>query len=216
MIRRLRHLRIDLALHELRAGSGRPLLLLHGLAERSPKEPPAEYLSWPGPICALDFTGHGESTVPVGGGYTCELLLADVDIALAQLGSATLAGRGLGAYIALLTAGARPRLVRGTLLRDGPGLAGGSARPGTPLVHLADAEAAGPPDPYAILELATDIRPPDYATSFVRQATQLSELEHPISICARERPEWLEAVTEEPGVQEVGLAEALAEYAGVR
>jgi hypothetical protein len=32
----LRHNKIDLALHRLRDGEGRPLLHLHGLAERSP------------------------------------------------------------------------------------------------------------------------------------------------------------------------------------
>ncbi len=40
----------------------------------------------PGPIFALDFTGHGASTVPSGGGYTAEMLMADVDAALAELG----------------------------------------------------------------------------------------------------------------------------------
>ncbi|MBV9256202.1 MAG: alpha/beta hydrolase, partial [Actinobacteria bacterium] len=33
----LRHGKVDLALHDLRAGTGRPLLLLHGLGERSPE-----------------------------------------------------------------------------------------------------------------------------------------------------------------------------------
>ena len=52
----------------------------------------------------------------------------------AHLGPATLHGRGLGAYVALLTAGARPDLVRGAVLDDGPGLAGGGAEPTTPFV----------------------------------------------------------------------------------
>ncbi|MCP4004183.1 MAG: alpha/beta hydrolase [bacterium] len=216
MIHYLAHSKIRLALHEIRAGHGRSLLLLHGLAERSPEHLPEEYEDWPGPVHALDFTGHGQSTIPVGGGYTCELLMGDVDIALAHLETATIAGRGLGGYVALLTLGARPKLVKGIILGDGPGLAGGSARPGTPLVPVADPHAVSPPDPYAIVELAGDIRPPDYASSFVRQATSLSDLDRPISVCARERPEWLEAVAKEPGVQEVPLAEALAEYASVQ
>lgn len=209
----LSHNRVQLALHELRSGDGRALLLLHGLGERSPARTPAELEAWPGPVLALDFTGHGGSSVPRGGGYTSEILIGDVDAALARVGHATLVGRGLGAYIALLCAGARPRLVRGAILLDGPGLAGGSARPGTPLIPIPDPNAVTPPDPFALVELASDVRPPDYATSFVRQATHLSGLERPISICTLERPDWLRAVVEEPGVETCELEQALALYA---
>src|SRR4051794_5598930 len=104
----LRHNRIQLALHQLQGGSGVPLLLLHGLGEQTSSDIPAELRSWRGPIWGLDFTGHGRSTVPVGGGYTCELLMADADVALAHLGEATIHGRGLGGYVAVLLAGARP------------------------------------------------------------------------------------------------------------
>ena len=55
--------------------------------------------------------------------------MGDADAALAELGEVTLLGRGLGAWIALLAAGARPREVRGAILADGPGLAGGGSRP---------------------------------------------------------------------------------------
>ena len=80
--RTLRHGRIGLALHQLRPGAGRPLLLLHGLGEQSPTEVPAASAAWPGPVCALDFTGHGRSDAPRGGGYTAEILMGDVDAAL--------------------------------------------------------------------------------------------------------------------------------------
>jgi len=212
-MRWVEHYRVRLALHELRGGPGRPLLLLHGLGERSPEGVPAELEAWPGPIHALDFTGHGASSVPAGGGYTCELLLADADHALAHLGPATVVGRGLGAYVALLVAGGRPQAVRGAILRDGPGLAGGSALPGTPWIPTPDSRAVAPPDPLAIAELAHDVRPPDYATAYVRQATHLSGLESPILVCATERPEWLRAVVTQPGVEELRLAEALARCA---
>ena len=74
---RLVHNRVSLALHHLRDGDGRPLLVLHGLGERSPATVPAWAAAWDGPVAALDFTGHGESTIPRGGGYTSEILLAD-------------------------------------------------------------------------------------------------------------------------------------------
>ena len=210
---KLRHNKVELALHALRGGDGPALMLLHGLGERSPARVPAELASWPGPVFALDFTGHGDSTVPRGGGYTSEILMGDVDAALEHIGAATLVGRGIGAYIALLCAGARPKLVRGAILRDGPGLAGGSARPGTPQIPMPDPNAEAPPDPFALVELAADVRPPDYATSFARQAAHLSGLERPISVCTLERPDWLRAVVEEPGVEACECDEALAVYA---
>ncbi len=109
----LTHNRVSLALHHLREGEGRALLLLHGLGEASPAEVPSWIDGWAGPVAALDFTGHGRSTIPVGGGYTAEMLLADADTALAELGQATVLGRGLGAYIALQLAGSRPADVIG-------------------------------------------------------------------------------------------------------
>ena len=210
---RLRHSRVELALHELRSGEGRPLLLFHGLGERSPDALPDELGAWPGPVLALDFTGHGESTDPRGGGYTCEQLMGDADAALAHTGSATVLGRGLGAYVALLLAGARPAEVRGAILCDGLGLAGGGPAPLTPQVIFANPNSSGTPDGYVLAELARDVRPPDYATAFLRQATELSGLEQPVSICAVERPDWLVAVAEEMDVGPVPVAEALRTYA---
>ena len=209
----LQHNRIRLALHTLRAGEGRPLLLLHGLGERSPATVPNELVSWPGPVYALDFTGHGQSTVPRAGGYTCELLMADVDTALVRLHSATLVGRGLGAYVALLIAGSRPERVRGAILRDGPGLAGGGATFNSPFIPYVDPAQAAPPDPYALIELSTDVRPQDYASGFARQAAQFSGLSQPIMVCARERPPWLGAVMSELDGEPCTLQQALSWYA---
>ena len=155
--------------------------------------------AWPGPIAALDFTGHGRSTIPVGGGYTAEILLADADIALAELGRATVFGRGLGAYIALQLAGSRPTDVLGAILADGPGLAGGATFP-TSQSFFAPPAAGGPPDPNALVELSRDLRPPDYAAAFVRLALAGSPLDEPISVAAVFHPPWLEAVAAEPGV----------------
>lgn len=214
---RLRHNRIELALHSLRDGSGRPLLHLHGLAERSPAEVPAHLSSWPGPVLALDLTGHGDSDVAVGAGYFCEVLMGDVDAALAHTGPVTIFGRGLGAYVGLLASGGRPELVRGAILFDGPGLAGGGPVPGAPFVPTAVGEPppGGTPDPWAVLELTRDIRPPDYASTFARQAATRSGLETAVAVCGVNRPPWLEAVAAEPGVVECGLPDALALFAAV-
>jgi pimeloyl-ACP methyl ester carboxylesterase len=204
----------ELALHDLAGdGVGRPLLLLHGLGEETPADRPPWAAGWPGPVWGLDFTGHGASTRPAGGGYTAEMLMADADAALGEIGPSTVAGRGLGAYVALLVAGARPELVRGAVLADGPGLWGGGPVPSSIVLSAATAGTDGAPDPWALAELSRDVRPPDYATGFARQATQLSGLEWPVAVCARARPPWLEAVAGEPGVMETTVVEALELYA---
>ena len=211
MITELLHNRVTLALHRLRPGDGRPLMLLHGLGEAAPDAVPPWLEGWRGPIVALDFTGHGRSTIPVGGGYTAELLLADADIALAALGEATVLGRGLGAYVALQLAGSRPATVLGAILADGPGLAGGATFPvSQSFFPMPPAER--PPDPYALVELSRDLRPPDYAAAFVRLALTGSKLDAPITVAATYRPPWLEAVAAEPGVVHAPIADALERY----
>lgn len=210
----LQHNRVQLALHCLRAGSGRPLLLLHGLGEQSPADVPRDLVPWPGPVHALDFTGHGASTVPIGGGYSAETLMADADAALAHLGVCTVVGRGIGAYIALMLAGSRPQLVRGTVLCDGPGLWGGASGPVSasyPVLH----QPRRVPDPYALLELSRDLRPRDYAALFARLALEHSGLDEPIAVAAVVRPPWLESVVEEVGVVERPIDEALAALARI-
>lgn len=214
-VRRLRHSRVELALHQLRGGQGRVLLLLHGLGERSPVRVPPEVEAWAGPVAALDFTGHGQSTVPRGGGYTCEQLMGDADTALQAVGVATVLGRGLGAYVALLLAGARPAEVRGAILSDGLGLSGGGPAPLTPQIVFPNPRAVGAPDAHALAELARDVRPPDYATAFLRQANELSGLERPVSVCTAEQPDWLVAVSAEMGVEQTTVEEALGHYAGL-
>ena len=129
----LAHNRVTLALHEVDPGSdggARPLLMLHGLGERTQGSLP-EHLDWSGRVLGLDFTGHGDSTLPVGGGYTSEILVGDVDAALSHLDEpVTILGRGLGAYVGLMCAAARPDVVHGVVMTDGPGLAGGGVHPG--------------------------------------------------------------------------------------
>jgi pimeloyl-ACP methyl ester carboxylesterase len=217
----VRHNKVDLALHQLRDAideTARPLLLLHGLGEHTPAEAPAWVTSWQGAIVGLDFTGHGNSTIPSGGGYTAELLLGDADAALAALveqspdGMITVFGRGLGAYIGLQLAGARASQVHGAIMLDGPGLAGGPTGP-TSQSFFSLPPSNTTPDPYALVELGRDLRPPDYVRSFVQLAIAGSKLEEPVAVCTVFRPEWLAAVADEHGVMDVPLAEALETFA---
>jgi pimeloyl-ACP methyl ester carboxylesterase len=211
------HYQSRLALHTLRASeAGHPLLLLHGLGERSPGALPAPFEAWPGSVYGLDFTGHGRSDLAPGGGYTAEILMGDADVAVAHLGSVTVCGRGLGAYVALMLAGGRARSVRGAILCDGPGLAGGGPQPSSPRIIHPDPAAVGTPDAFALAELSSDVRPPDYAMSYVRQAMHLGPLERPITVCAKHRPEWLEAVVATTDTEEASLTEALDYYASAR
>ena len=203
---------LHLALHTLADGPGRPLLLLHGLGERAPAERPAWTSVWPGPVLALDFTGHGESRVPVAGGYMPESLMADVDAVLAVKGPCTVVGRGLGAWVALLVAGARPELVHGAVLADGSGLAGGGPQPPSPYVEVLPPVGDRTPDPFALLELSRDVRPPDYALDFVRFAIEGSAFEHPIIVSARIRPDWVTAVAADLDVLDLPLTEAIEHF----
>lgn len=213
----LRHARTLLALHELRPdpGVGHPLLMLHGLGECSPSTTPQVLDAWPGAVWALDFTGHGGSSVPVGGGYTCEVLMADADTALAHIGPCTVYGRGLGGYVGLLLAGARAQEVRGIIIDDGHGIQGGGAEPGSQTLEglgRGTVYARATPDPFAIVELASDIRPPDYAARFARLAVEGSSLETPVAVAAVTRPLWLAGLLGEYGVVEARISDALAMF----
>ena len=216
----VRHGKSELALHCVRAGDGPPALVLHGLAENGRDSVLTRVVTegWPGgAVWALDFLGHGESTRPPGGGYTAETLMADADSALRHIGPATVFGRGLGAYIAVLIAGARPDLVRGAVLCDGPGLNGGGSQPSSPVVvqPRIDDVPKGAPDPFALAELARDVRPGDYVANFLRQVLSLSPLDTPITVTAIARPEWLEEIVDEPGVQVASLEDAMTLYGTV-
>ncbi len=207
----LRHGRIELALHRLAGADGPNLLLLHGLGESTPTAPPDVVEAWPGAVYGLDFTGHGASSIPSGGGYTSEILVADADAAVRHLGSAVLLGRGLGAYVALILAGLRTDLVHGVVLADGPGIAGGGTEPGSPSIVAPAERWEGTPDPWALAELATDVRPQDYAQAFARFVLTAHPDSHPLWVSARVRPPWLEAVVEEAGVLEGSIPDALAD-----
>lgn len=210
----LRHNRVDLALHQVRDGEGFPLLLLHGLGESASTIARLD-VGWSGPVWALDFTGHGESTVPAGGGYSAEILMADASIALGHIGPATILGRGLGGYVGFLAAGAIPDLVRGVVIVDGPGLAGGSVHfTSTPEIMSVGARTQRAPDPWALIELSRDARPPNYAITFARLAVNGSSIDEPIAVACKVAPPWVEAIKDEPGVMTyTDLQEALDTFA---
>jgi pimeloyl-ACP methyl ester carboxylesterase len=212
----VQHNRVRLALHHLRSGEGLPLLVLHGLGERINGVPP-DAAAWPGPIVGLDFTGHGHSTRPRGGGYSCELLMADADCALSTLETSAVFGRGLGAYVALLIAGARPTKVRGAVLADGPGMTGGpTSHTSAVILHAGpapDADDVAAPDPWALLELTHDIRPADYALTYLRMAFEHSGLAQPVIVSAVGRPAWMAAVVDQPDVPTMRAPTALAAIA---
>jgi len=104
--------------------------------------------------------------------------------------------------------------VRGAMLLDGPGIDGRSSGPGSSIPSAVDELAFAPPDPFAMAELSRDIRSSDYAAIWVRMALLSATVPSPIAVCAVNRPDWLAAVVDEPGVLDVGVDEALALYAG--
>jgi len=115
---------------------------------------------------------------------------------MAQIGPACLAGAGIGAYVTLLLAGARPDAVPGALLLPGAGLEGGGVAPDPAFDSLARWADLGPPlpgcDP-AVRRLERDIRPPDYAEAFARGARRLLLAEGDFT-----QPPWWKAVRATP------------------
>ena len=197
---RIKHGRVTLELHELaRRREGLPLLLLHGLYGSSADwgEAPG---SWPGPVLALDFAGHGHSESIAGGAYYPELLVGDADSALAHIGRLVLAGAGVGAYVALLLAGARPDAVPAALLLPGAGLAGGGAVPDFqrefPHPEFVTRQP-GMSDPLVSV-LESDVRPVDYGESFACAARRLLLVEDGESC-----PPWWEATRHSPTAETV-------------
>ncbi|MDG1959762.1 MAG: alpha/beta hydrolase [Candidatus Binatia bacterium] len=206
--------RTSLHLSHLREGTGTPLLLLHELFTSSDRWSEQEIL-WEGPVWALDFGGHGSSDWRAGGAYYPELFATDVDSALEEIGPTCVAGAGLGAYVALLVAGARTEKIPGALLFPGAGLIGGGDEPScepdaSKLDELEQAHAdTNTPeeiatDPRVVLA-QDDIRPPDYAASFGARSQALLLAED-----GKTRPGWWEVLRELPKVHETSIDRAKA------
>lgn len=209
----LRHGRVELALHSLGSGDGPALLLLHALGGSGADWRDAAPL-WPGRTFALDFAGHGHSGRLVGF-YSPEHFAADADCALARVGPCALAGAGLGAYVALLLAGARPTAVRAALLLPGDGVDGAGPLPDferPPDVDYVPVSVEAPnPDP-RVRDSCRFVRPVEYAQAFAAAAGRLLLAED-----GSPRPPWWRQVAGSPNAESVGpgLAEALARLAAV-
>ncbi len=216
---RLRSGRIEIVLHTLAEGSGPTLLGLHALASDH-RDFSALAEAWPGPVHALDLGGHGASDRLKGRAYSAEDWAGDADVALREVGSAYLVGCGVGAFSALLLAGARPDSVPGTLLLPGRGLTANGEHPDA---TRADADraflqeclvAAAQPDSGAFDPLALETRahhrPRDYSRGFAEAANPLLLAED-----GTERPPWWDELRALPGSTAVSgeAASALAELA---
>jgi pimeloyl-ACP methyl ester carboxylesterase len=210
----LRNGRVSLALHEVQEGQGTPLLLLHELgssAQQVGGSFAALDVRWPGPVHALDLSGHGFSGRVHGGGYYPELWAADADSALALLqpqhGRVALLGYGLSAYVALLLAGARPELLCAVLCK-GEGLFGSEDDPRTRPPRFPDIgtserapglQRTPSTDPSVHEGQDCYVRPPDYAARFAArraEGTQLVLVED-----GGARPAWWRAVAEVAGIR---------------
>ena len=181
---RIQHGHAHLKIHKLADGEETPLLLLHqvgGSAQDWIDAAPR----WEGPVYALDFSGHGASDHLKGGGYYPEYHAAEADIALGAIGDrAVIAGMGLGAYAALMLAGARTDRVPAALLWPGRGVAGGGALPDfekPDVVSIpqwdarseSDARRYRPGTDAQVSACEHDTRPIDYARDFAAAANAL-------------------------------------------
>ncbi|MEZ5225238.1 MAG: alpha/beta fold hydrolase [Acidimicrobiales bacterium] len=107
------------------AGSGPPIVLLHGIGSSSATWATGmSLLQDRYTVAAIDLMGHGASPVPDDPAeYTRDRALDDIDELLATFDEpAVLVGHSLGGYLALAHAATRPGVARGVVvLNTGPG-----------------------------------------------------------------------------------------------
>ncbi len=192
---RLRHARHHIELHQLSQRRGPALLFLHQMFGSSADGEPLT-AAWEGSVYALDFPGHGRSEWLPGGAYYPEYFAASADIALQQIGTAVVAGAGVGAYVALLLAGGRPDLIPAALLLPGVGLAGGGVAPdpSQPLPDFATWSRikTNGSDPL-VTGMEMFPRPPDFTQRFAAAARRVLLAED-----GSARPPWWEEARTSP------------------
>jgi 2-succinyl-6-hydroxy-2,4-cyclohexadiene-1-carboxylate synthase len=116
-----------------RAGTGQPLLLLHGFTGSTETWTPVlQQLAAESQIVAIDLIGHGRSDAPDSWTrYSFERCVADLLLLLdtLEISGTDLIGYSLGGRVALHLAAAAPERVRGLILESAsPGLADPSER----------------------------------------------------------------------------------------
>ncbi len=128
------------------AGSGEPLVLLHGLAtNRAIWGPVVPALAGEHRVVCVDLPGFGESA-PIGSGFELDVVAGRIAHALAARGVRgpfDLVGHSLGAGVALTLASIRPRSVRRLILVAPAGLNALPSPGSRALAALADPMLAG-------------------------------------------------------------------------
>ena len=99
-----------------------------------------------------------------------------------------------------MIAGARPQLVRGAVLCDGPGLWGGATGPTSTSFHSVLTRRTAHPTRTRSSSCPATCGRPTTPRLFVRLALEHSGLAEPIAVTAVVRPPWLAAVVGEVGV----------------
>jgi pimeloyl-ACP methyl ester carboxylesterase len=116
---------VSTRLHVVRAGSGDPIVFLHGMGTSAATwQRGMELLADRFTVIAPDLLGHGASPVPDDPDeYTRDRTLVDLDEIIAELDTRpVIVGHSLGGYLALAYAATRPDAVRGVVvLNTGPG-----------------------------------------------------------------------------------------------
>src|SRR5436190_18178349 len=120
---------LGLKLHDLEAGRGAPVVLLHGLGgDGSRWGPNIEPIAKDFHVFALDQIGFGQYDKPLANYHTG--MLADFLVGFlkaAGVGKASLVGNSMGAGVALYTAVKFPDVVERIVLADGGGYRGTAA-----------------------------------------------------------------------------------------
>jgi pimeloyl-ACP methyl ester carboxylesterase len=128
------------------AGSGEPLVLLHGLATtRAIWTPVLPALARERRVVSADLPGFGESA-PTGDGFELEAVAARIARGLSARGVPTpfdLVGHSLGAGVAITLAAIRPCAVRRLILVAPAGLSSAPRGGGAALAPLVDPLLAG-------------------------------------------------------------------------
>jgi len=147
-------------LNTLTAGSGVPIVFIHGMGMTAHTwDACADLLADRFMVIAVDLPGHGDSPCPEDPDvFTRDAALADLDAVLDDLDDApVLVGHSLGGYLALAHAATRPGVARGVVvLNTGPGFRDPEKREGWNARSRRNAHRFGVPERVANLNLQED------------------------------------------------------------